>query len=422
MADTASDVERFREKARAWLAANLEPRRGDVLARPRGAGHQTSEQIAEGRAQQKKLYEAGYAGIAWPKEYGGQGLSAAHERAFQDESAGYQMPNLGVAGGTTLGVCALTMLQHASPDFLRRHIPRMLAADELWCQFFSEPGAGSDLAGVTTRATRDGDRWILNGAKVWSSGAYYADYGMCLARTDWDVPKHRGLTWFAVRTDAPGLTLRPLKEINGDIEFCEEFFDDVELDDDDVIGPVNGGWTVAQTMLVFERGGLPDTGPPLPRGPAGLAPELVALARRVGRERDPVVRQQIARVQTLNFVQAQLGRRIGAHLRAGHGPAVGIAAYGKLAAGIFDPIRARIGMEVGRGAALVWDEGDLEGQRASLNYLNGRIMSIAGGTNEMQRNAISERVLGLPREPSYDIDKPFNEVVRAASEWTGKVG
>jgi alkylation response protein AidB-like acyl-CoA dehydrogenase len=422
MADDAPDVAQFRAEARDWLAANLEPRRRDVLARPRGAGHQTAEQMATGRALQKRVYEAGYAGITWPREYGGQGLSAAHERAFHEESAGYRMPDLGVAGGTTLGVCALTMLEHASPDFLRRHIPRMLAADELWCQFFSEPGAGSDLAGVTTRATRDGDRWILNGAKVWSSGAYYADYGMCLARTDWDVPKHRGLTWFAVPTDAPGVTVRPLKEINGDIEFCEEFFDDVELADGDVIGPVNGGWTVAQTMLVYERGGLRDGGPPVPRGPGGLAPELVGLARRLGREHDPVVRQRIARVQTLNFVQAQLARRIAERLRAGAGPAVGIAAYGKLAAGIFDPIRARIGMEIGRGAALVWEHGDLEGQRASLNYLNGRIMSIAGGTNEMQRNAISERVLGLPREPSYDTDKPFNEVVRAAAEWTGKVG
>jgi alkylation response protein AidB-like acyl-CoA dehydrogenase len=218
------------------------------------------------------------------------------------------------------------------------------------------------------------------------------------------------------------VTVQPIKEINGDIEFCEEFFDDVELTDDDVIGEVNGGWTVAQTMLVYERGGLRESGPPMPRGPGGLAPDLVALARRLGRDHDPVVRQQLARVQTLNFVQGQLGRRIAERLRSGDRPAVGIAAYGKLAAGIFDPIRARIGMEIGRGAALVWDHGDLEGQRASLNYLNGRIMSIAGGTNEMQRNAISERVLGLPREPSYDIDKPFNEVVRAAAEWTGTVG
>jgi alkylation response protein AidB-like acyl-CoA dehydrogenase len=422
MSDDGPDVEQFRADARAWLAANMERRRANELARPRGAGHQSVEQLTAARALQRQVYEAGFAGITWPKEYGGQGLTAAHERAFHEEAAGYEMPNLGVAGGTTLGVCALTMLEHASPDVLRRHIPRMLAADELWCQFFSEPGAGSDLAGVTTRATRDGDRWILNGAKVWSSGAYYADYGMCLARTDWDVPKHRGLTWFAVRTDAPGVTVRPLREINGDIEFCEEFFDDVELTDDDVIGEVNGGWTVAQTMLVYERGGLREAGPPMPRGPGGLAPDLVALARRLGRDHDPVVRQQLARVQTLNFVQGQLGRRIAERLRSGDGPAVGVAAYGKLAAGIFDPIRARIGMEIGRGVALVWDHGDLEGQRASLNYLNGRIMSIAGGTNEMQRNAIGERVLGLPREPSYDIDKPFNEVVRAAAEWTGTVG
>ena len=138
----------------------------------------------------------------------------------------------------------------------------MLAGDELWCQFFSEPGAGSDLAGVTTRATRDGDRWILSGAKIWSSGAYYSDYGMCLARTDWDVPKHRGVTWFAVRTDAPGVTVRPIREINGEVEFCEEFFDDVELTDDDLIGEVNQGWGIAQAMLVFERQGTGTVGRP----------------------------------------------------------------------------------------------------------------------------------------------------------------
>jgi alkylation response protein AidB-like acyl-CoA dehydrogenase len=423
--DVREDDEAFRERARAWLAENLEPAPPGGVQRIRGTGHMTEDVLAHARGLQRKLYEAGFAGISWPKEYGGQGLSQAHERAFYEEAVGYQMPNFGVAGGTTFGVCALTMLRHASPEFLSHHIPRILAGDELWVQFFSEPGAGSDLAGITTRATRDGDRWILNGAKIWSSGAYYADYGMCLARTNWDVPKHRGLTWFAVSTKAPGVTVRPIKEINGDIEFCEEFLDDVELTDDDVIGDVNDGWTVAQTMLVFERGG--------DRGGAALAaqaqhsaselpPDLVALARRVGRENDPVVRQQIARVHTMNYVQAQLGQRIASHLRAATGQAAGIAAYGKLAMGTFDPQRARIAMEIGRGAALVWEPGDLEGQRASLNYLNGRVMSIAGGTNEMQRNAIGERVLGLPREPSFDTDKPFSEVVRNAAEWTGKVG
>jgi len=415
------DVAQFRDRARAWLDANMEPQTPNRMARPRGAGHQTVEDITAARALQRKVYDAGFVGIAWPKEYGGQGLTAAHQRAFQEEATRYQMPNLGVAGGTTFGVCANTMLRHASPEFLRRHLPRMLAGDELWVQFFSEPGAGSDLAGVTTRATGDGDRWILNGAKVWSSGAYYADYGMCLARTNWDVPKHRGLTWFAVPTNAPGVTVRPIKEINGDIEFCEEFFDDVELSDDDIIGEVNDGWTVAQTMLVFERGGGGDFVPQGPRRANKLPPELVALARRVGRDQDPVVRQQIARVHIMNTVQMQLALRVAGHLRAGTGPAPGIAAYGKLAAGTFDPIRARIAMEIGRGAALVWEPDDLEGKRAALNYLNSRIMSIAGGTNEMQRNAIGERVLGLPREPSFDIDKPFSDVVRDAANWTGKV-
>ncbi|HXY92884.1 MAG TPA: acyl-CoA dehydrogenase family protein [Acidimicrobiia bacterium] len=426
MSDETPDLDEYRRAARDWLAANLEPASDDAMPRLRGTGHFTDEDVAAGRALQRKLYEAGYMGVTWPAEYGGQGLTPEHDRVFREEAAGYRMPNLGIAGGTTFGVCAATMLRHGSPEFLARHIPRILAGDELWVQFFSEPGAGSDLAGVTTRATRDGDRWILNGAKIWSSGAYYADYGMCLARTDWDVPKHRGLTWFAVPTRAPGVTVRPIKEINGDIEFCEEFFDDVELTDDDVIGGVNEGWTVAQTMLVLERGGgdvgLAALGGQGQGRRSQLPPHLVALARRVGREKDPVVRQQIARVHTMNFVQSQLVRRIAQHFRAGTGPPAGIAAYGKLASGTFDPERTRLAMEIGRGAALVWEEGDLDGQRASLNYLNGRIMSIAGGTNEMQRNAIGERVLGLPREPSFDTDKPFNEVVRNAANWTGKVG
>ena len=373
--------------------------------------------MTRARALQKQLFDAGYVGIVWPSEYGGQGLSREHEAAFVTESSSYRMPALGIVGGTTYGVCGNTMLRHASPEFLQRHIPRMLAGEELWCQLFSEPGAGSDLAGITTRATRDGSRWILNGAKIWSSGAAFADYGMCLARTDWDVPKHRGLTWFAVRLDAPGVTVQPIREINGDDEFCQEFLDDVELSDGDVIGEVNQGWSVAQTMLMFERGA---GGPPVPAGDpgrAGLAPDLVALAQRVGRENDPVVRQQIARAHTNAYVHAQLGRRIGQHIRLDPKGATGIAAYGKLAAGTFLPIRARIGMEIGGGVAMTWTPGDVGEQRAALDYLNGRIMSIAGGTNEMQRNAIGERVLGLPREPSFDTNKPFVDVLRDAASW-----
>jgi alkylation response protein AidB-like acyl-CoA dehydrogenase len=411
------DIEDYRRQAREWLAANLERRDPGARDRLRGIDHKTVEGIAEERVLQRRLYEAGYAGITWPREYGGQGLTAGHQAAFDEEAAGYRLPDFGVAGGTTMMICAPTMLAHAAPAFLRRHIPRILAGEELWAQFFSEPGAGSDLAGITTRASRDGDRWILSGSKVWSSGAYYADYGMCLARTDWDVPKHRGLTWFAVPVDAPGVTVQPIREINGDAEFCQEFFDDVELGDDDVIGEVNQGWSVAQTMLVFERGaGRED--PVRREGPGLLAPDLVASARRLGRDQDPYVRQLIARAHTNDFVAAQLALRVSGLIRRGGRASTGLASYGKLARGTFDALRARLGMEIGGAGALVWEPGDIDGQTAAVKYLNGRELAIAGGTNEMQRNGIGERVLGLPKEPRFDLDVPFREVVRKAKSWS----
>jgi alkylation response protein AidB-like acyl-CoA dehydrogenase len=419
---TEPDLDAYRQRARAWLAANLERRAPGEAPRARGVDHKSADFIATQRPIQRKLFDGGFAGISWPAEYGGQGLTPAHQRVFWEEALAYKTPDFGVAGGTTMGVCAQTMLAHASPEFLRRHIPRILAGDELWVQFFSEPGAGSDLAGITTRATRDGDRWILNGSKIWSSGAYYADYGMCLARTDWDVPKHRGLTWFAVPTRAPGVTILPIREINGDTEFCQEYFDDVELSDDDVIGEVNDGWTVTQTMLVHERGGGATRPMLSPAGKRELAPDLVELARRAGREKDPVVRQLIARAHVNEFAHAQLGQRVAAMMRASSGSTPGVAAYMKLAAGTFLPIRARIGLEIGRATALLWEPGDVDAMTPALNYLNGRIMSIAGGTNEMQRNGISERVLGLPREPSFDSTRPFSEVLRTARDWSGKVG
>jgi alkylation response protein AidB-like acyl-CoA dehydrogenase len=416
------DVDSFRLQARAWLKDNLERRDPNKSTlRLRGVDHKTVEGIAEERKVQRKLYDGGYAGISWPEEYGGRGLTPAHDQAFYEEADGYVLPDFGVLGGTTMGVCARTMLAHASPTFLKRHIPRILTGETLWVQFFSEPEAGSDLAGIRTSAIRDGDRWILRGSKIWSSGAYYADYGMCLARTNWDVPKHRGVTWFAVPTTAAGLTIRPIKEINGDAEFCEEFFDDVELTDDDLIGEVNHGWSVTQTMLVFERGGG-NSPQPIASGRRALAPDLVALARKVGRDKDPLVRQLIARAHINDFAQEQLGLRIRSRMRASNGMDSGIAAYAKLCLGILSPIRARIGMEIGRGQALLWERGDVGGMAPSINYLNGRVSSIAGGTNEMQRNGIGERVLGLPREPSFDTTKPFNEVVRNAKSWSGKVG
>jgi alkylation response protein AidB-like acyl-CoA dehydrogenase len=422
MGDDTADLEAFRMQARSWLEDNLDRRDPQAQRAHLRVAHQnTAKSIADAREVQRKVRDGGYAGISFPTEYGGRGLTEAHHRIFDHEAAGFAMPDFGVVSGTTMEVCARTMLIHASPELLRRHIPMILSGDALWVEFFSEPAAGSDLAGIRTRADRDSSRWIINGSKIWSSGAYFADFGMCLTRSNWDVPKHRGLTWFAVPTDADGVTIRPIKQINGDAEFCEVFFDNVELTDDDLIGQVDDGWAVTQTMLVFEREAarffLPDRS-----ADTGLAPDMVELAQKAGREKDPIVRQLVARATINDFAQQQLSVGVEARLGSPEGMDHGIAAYVKLAAGTMVPIRARIGMEIGGSQALMWRPGDVEAMTSSINYLNGRLMSIAGGTNEMQRNGIGERILGLPREPSFDATRPFRDVIRDAQSWNGKVG
>jgi alkylation response protein AidB-like acyl-CoA dehydrogenase len=423
-ATTTMSVDEYRAQAREWLAAHL-PRRAAgadaaAAAARRGMHEFTKEQIDAERPKQKFLHEAGYAGITWPVEYGGQGLSSAHERAFLEEAASYELPNFGIAGGTTFGVCAQVMLAHASDDFKRRHLPRILSGEELWVQFFSEPVAGSDLAGIQTRAERDGDSWILNGAKVWSSWAHLADYGLCLTRTNWSVPKHRGLTWFGVPVDAEGVTLRVIRLINGGADFCEEFFDDVVIPDAERIGDVDHGWTVARTMLVFERGASAGDVPTAPIEPGPLAPDLVDIARAFGRDGEPVARQLVAEGHILDYLRKALDRRIAITLKQS-GADAGIAAYGKLTHGTFDTQRAKLAMALAQGESIVWDDGEGTGASTALAFLNGKINSIAGGTDQMQRNGISEQVLGLPREPSFERDKPFDQVLRDAAHWDGRI-
>jgi alkylation response protein AidB-like acyl-CoA dehydrogenase len=422
---TAADaaLDEYRARARAWLAANLERRApGESAPRtPWDASDDTTEHLDGQRALQRTLYEAGYAGITWPKAYGGQGLDAAFERVFDHEARGYVLPDLGIAGGATLGVCGPTMIAHASPAFLERHVPRMLAGDEIVAQFFSDPDAGSDLAGVRTQAVRDGDRWILNGSKIWSSGAYYADMGMCLARTNWDVPKHRGLTWFLVPTRAPGVTVERIRQINGNSEFCQEFFSDVELTDDDVIGEVNDGWSVTQTMLLYERGGSTARGDAGRSGSGGVRRDVLELLDAVDGAQDPVVRDLVARIHVDDLARAALGRRLVALMAADPRRAMNLASYAKLASGVYDPIRSEHVLRIAGDAAVAWDADPSPGAAAALGLLNSRFLAIAGGTSQMQRNAIGERVLGLPREPSFDSTKPFRDVVRDSRNWSGRV-
>jgi alkylation response protein AidB-like acyl-CoA dehydrogenase len=417
--DDVIDVEAFRQEARAWIAANLEPKRA-VAKRRSGTENKTPDDIAASRVLQRKLFDAGWAGISYPVEYGGRGLTPVHERVFREEAVGHVLPDFGGAGAVTFGPIGRSILAHGSPELVQRHVPRILSGEEIWCQFYSEPDAGSDLAGIRTTATRDGDHWVINGSKIWSTGAYYADFAMCLARTNWDVPKHRGLTWFVVPTDAPGLTIRRIEQIDGSAGFCEESLEDVVVGNDALIGEDGQGWSVAQTMLVYERGAGEAGSAPLE--PRALAPDLVALARRPDRLHDPLVRQSLARAHTNDWVLHHLTRRVAARLRSPDHAAPAIAAYGKLAIGMFAPVRAQLGVEIGGAHALPWAPGDENDRQAAVNYLNGRMVSIAAGTNEMQRNGIGERVLGLPREPSFDSTKPFSEVARDARKWDHRVG
>ena len=416
MMATDVDTESFRAEARAWIEANLERRPTDRLGARIGE-YRTPEDIAATRALQRRLFEGGFAGLSFPTEYGGRGLTLEHERTFSEEARDFVTPDL---GGATLGPIARAIVAHASPDFCQRHIPRMLSGDELWCQFSSEPEAGSDLAGVRTSAIRDGERWILNGSKIWTTGAYYADFAMCMARTDWSAPKHQGLTWFAVSTAAEGLTIQGVQQIDGMAAFCQEFLDGVEVADEDVIGEVNRGWTVFQTMLIAERGAGVAVAKSLE--PRALAPDLLALMRKVGRTDDPVARQLVARAHINDYVQYQLGEQIAQRLRSTSKPPAAVAAYGKLAAGTLAPVRAQIAAELGGPEAFVWDADDREGTGRSVEFLKARMLSIAGGTNEMQRNGIGERILGLPKEPSFDSNKAFSDVIRDARTWTGRIG
>jgi len=438
-----TDLNAYRARVGEWLAANTEPRAEARRGDPLGLGREfTPDVLAAERALQRKLHEAGYAGITVPEEYGGQGLTPAHQQVFGEEARPYVLPDFGLMGHVCFDVCIPTMLAHASPEFLARRIPAILSGDDLYAEYFSEPDAGSDLAGVRTRAVRrDDGTWLLSGSKTWTSGGHYADYGMCLARTDWDQPKHRGLTWFAVPATAPGVTVRRIKQITGDADFCEEFFDDVVLTDDDVIGTVGEGWKVTQTMLFYERGGgtsgsvrSRDESGTAGRGRSPVAPDLVRVAAEAGRDADPAVRDVIARAHVDDLARAALGARLGELIAADPAKAAGYASYGKLAGGYFDPVRARAAMRAGGASAIAWEATAADGavggedaqppaaEVASAQLLNSRFLSIAGGTNEVQRNAIGERVLGLPREPAFDTRKPFNEVLKDARTWNGQVG
>jgi alkylation response protein AidB-like acyl-CoA dehydrogenase len=289
----------------------------------------------------------------------------------------------------------------------------MLEGTELWVQFLSEPSGGSDLAGLVTRATRDGDVFILNGSKIWSSGAHRADYALCLARTDFHAPKHRGLTCFIVKIHQPGIDVRRIAMVNGSNEFCQEFFDDVAIPAANVVGRIDDGWTVASRLLFHERdavaGGSPFASGGVSRGERGGGrTDLVELARATGRTGEPRVRQLLAEARANELVGGQLVQRVTTGIRTGAfpGPAGSLP---RLFAATNSERRFDIALELAGPSAGAWLPDDPAGLYG-VDFLMRQGGSLGGGSNEMQRNIISERLLGMPREYAADKDKPFDEV------------
>jgi alkylation response protein AidB-like acyl-CoA dehydrogenase len=369
---------------------------------------------AEDRELQKKIYDGGFAGIRYPVQYGGQGLTREHQLAWHEATAGYRVP---MTFRVTHAILGPTLLDFGTEAQKAAHIPAMLDGRELWVQFLSEPSGGSDLAGLLTRADRDGDVFRLNGSKIWSTGAHFSDWTMVLARTNMDVPKHAGLSLFMMPIRSPGVTVTPIKLVTGGSHFCQEFFDDVQLSPDQLIGPENDGWRVASRLLNHERNMLGGNGmndhAVLGDGQADgdVIGELIALAKSVDRSQDGTARQLLGEAVILETLGAPLVDRINAQQRAGRMPEAA-ASILRLMGGLTGYRLREIALEIGGTAAVMRGGGDpvgLAGQR----WLGARISTVGGGSQEMQRNGISERVLGLPREATPDRGVPFSEVLAA---------
>ena len=393
------EIDSFRARAHAWLEAGAQ-RRGDD-----GEEENPRWDLASARAFQARLHEAGFAGIGWPAAYGGQGLSPAEQRAFDEEARDYDLPTGYFAIG--LGMCGPTLLDFGSEALKERYIRPMLRGEEVWCQLFSEPGAGSDVAGLQTRAVRDGDGWVVSGQKVWTSVARDADLGALLARTNPDVPKHDGITMFVVDMHAPGVTVRPLRDMTGWATFNEVFFDGVRVPGDHVIGEVDQGWAAAVRMLMHERVSIGGS----TRGRTGTTAfeSLVAEARARGLDRDPAVRERLAELYLRERVVHLFGSRLAQEARAGRSPG-SRGSVGKLAGAELARFSADLAAELLGGDAIAWDPDDVDARRRAGVFLASPALGIAGGTNEIQRNIIGDRVLGLPREPQVDRDVPFREL------------
>jgi alkylation response protein AidB-like acyl-CoA dehydrogenase len=397
--DTPQEAE-YRAKVRAWLA--------ESTAQFQGAHDEENRDdfVRRAKAWQKTKYEAGYTGLTWPKAMGGQGLTPMHSIIFNQEEGRTGAPTGLYAIG--LGMCIPTVFTHGSPDVIQRYVPKALEGEEVWCQLFSEPAAGSDLAGIRTRAVKDGDDWVINGQKVWTTNAHLSDYGIIVCRTDPSKPKHKGLTMFIVDMHAPGVEARPLKQMSGGSDFNEVFFTDVRVPDAWRLGAEGDGWKVALTTLMHERlavGGKPKGSPDYNM--------LIRIAREIETDFGPAIEQTHVRNRIAETYLADEGVKL-TQMRAlsalskgqTPGPEQSIAKV-VVAKNLQD--MASFALDLSESAGFMAHDPTSDLARLQASYMWSAGLRIAGGTDEILRNIIAERVLGLPGDLRPDKDTPFNE-------------
>ena len=394
----------FQAEALDFLRTNASPRKevrlswgeGDdsVGLFPERTPEEDAAEVAAAKEWRAKLYDAGLSWISGPPEYGGRGLPKDYERLYQALESGFDVPSQGPFG-IGFGMIAPTILAHAVEEVRKEYLPAMYRGDVVACQLFSEPVAGSDLAGIQTRAVRDGDEWVISGQKVWTSGAQYSDIGEIITRTaNYEGSRHRGLTMFLVDMHAPGVEVRPLRQMTGGASFNEVFFTDVRIPDRMRLGDVDEGWTVALTTLMNERAAI---GGGLGGSSSGAMNRVAEMARHLGVSDDPVVRQQLADVYINGQVARYTNLRATAKLRAGQlpGPELSILKlsltqnFQRLSNALSSILGPRLTADTGEWGTYAWSE----------FVLGIPGMRVAGGTDEVMRNIVGERVLGLPKEP-----------------------
>jgi alkylation response protein AidB-like acyl-CoA dehydrogenase len=386
----------FRDEVRGWLEKNLQE---DWVARVRqGSDVPRPEAYALLRDWQRRLYDAGFVGLTWPKEYGGRGLSFMEEMILHEEMALHRAPP--VLNILAIGMAGPTIVAYGTEEQKKRYPPKMLSCEEVWCQGYSEPNSGSDLASLQTRAVKDGEHYVLNGQKVWTSLAHVADWMMLLARTDVQAPKHKGITYFLLDMHSPGITIKPLKQITGDAEFNEVYFDNVRIHESQILGGLNNGWAVGMTTLMYERLAL---GFGLQVRLRIALDGLVDLARGTTRNgvpatQDPTIRQKLAQLWIDTEVFKYTGARAITKLLKGELPGPE-ASTGKMMWVEGHQRLQELAMEI-QGPYSQLTKGSAWAVAEGLwqhSFLRSRANSIEGGTTEIQKNIIGERVLGLPK-------------------------